>query len=167
MLHQYCSNIKSFKVILFFQKYPHTHPLKVWKTVKNFILRVTPVHEINLNANEENSGHSETDHVSFTTGSVTFLLHSVFIAVVFMVSLRVYLLFLFNIFQIFEKLEIELYGTIPSIIGALTVTTTGIYWILANPLLYQFTKDTLKTWFGIEDDLQDLNDEEFGGIFVG
>ena len=54
-------------------------------------------------------------------------------------------------------------GAVGSVLSSMIVTSTGTYWVLANPHLKEFTKKTLKHWFGMEEDLQDVDD----GIFVG
>ena len=57
-------------------------------------------------------------------------------------------------------------GAYGSAVGVGVVTTTGLYWILANPHLKLFTKETINVWLGREE-LQDINDEPHGGIYVG
>ena len=44
------------------------------------------------------------------------------------------------------------------------MTTTGVYWILANPHLKEFTKETMKVWLGQEEQQEE---DPHGGIFVG
>ena len=60
----------------------------------------------------------------------------------------------------------DISGPWGSMIGAVVVTLTGLYWIFANTHLTKFSKETIMGWVGYQDPDEVMEIDNFG-IYTG
>ena len=115
-----------------------------------------------------NSDDGDMTQINFSTGSISLLIQTVPAGASIMVNCTCTKISCFPliilVLKILEYVGVEVAGSWGGLVGLVVVSVNGIYWLLAIPNLWNFSKEKWRKWICCcQEDLQDLEDDGIWG----